>query len=118
MARSGRTAPQGLKPCGKREADRSAQSAAPPKCAVQQPLRLPCRVLAPRDLYRQDQQAEQEQGADQGKQGVQRVEMEVGIAIEAISCREHKTSLARVTGANGGRSEEHTSELQSLRHLV
>ena len=68
---------------------------------VQQPPRLPWRVLARRDGQKPDQQTEQEQGTNQGKQGMQRVELEIGIAIEAISCREHKTSLARVTGANG-----------------
>src|SRR5260370_39335586 len=48
-----------------------------------------------------DQQSKQNQGADQRKKRVQRMEVEVRIPIEPISCSQHKTSLARVTGAIG-----------------
>jgi len=52
--------------------------------------------LARRDRQKPHQQPKQKQGADQRKQGVPGVEMEVGIAIETMPCRQHETLLACV----------------------
>jgi len=57
-------------------------------------------TLPRRDRQEPHQQPEQEQSADQRKQCVQRVEMEVGIAIETMPRRQHRPSFARAERAN------------------
>lgn len=50
-------------------------------------------LLARRHRQEPHQQPKQKQSADQREQGMQRVEMKVGIAIETIPRRQHETLL-------------------------
>ena len=75
------------------EADRRATSAA---CWAGSAL------LARRDRQEPHQQPKQKQGADQRKQGVPGVKMEVGIAIETMPRRQHRPFSARDGRAQRG----------------
>jgi hypothetical protein len=62
----------------------------------------------PGDLTRRngeepDQQAEQNQRTENREKTMQRVELEVWIASETISCRQHRTSFCTAQGGGNGR---------------
>jgi len=62
--------------------------------------RRPLRLVR-RERQKPHQQSKQNQGADQGKQSVERMKVKIGVSRVGMPRRQHKTSSAVGTDANG-----------------